>query len=372
MSADTMDTAPALPAPTESSMPRTPRPRSGGSAAAILIALLALVLAGYAAWRSREIDAARSSAEQQTLAAQVEALTHSVEQLRGNADAVRARLEDNAKVDQTERTEVIGLGERARLLEDAVANLADKRLSGRDALVLDEAELLLTLGAERYTLFHDANAAIAAYRMADTALGEVENAAFATVRQSVAAEIDAFGAQRGADTNALLAQLAQLAAQLPDLPVPARTPAPETSADTSRLWRVLGALVQVRHGDDANLLLHDASLSRTLAVLDLHEAESAALARDNARYHARLAEARAQLGAFDRHEPHVASAYAALDQLDRAELAPAPPALLGAALKELRNLRATHALRNLAPRGAPPPAAAPPTASPAKADEAHP
>ena len=374
MSADTLETAPALPGPDiDTPATRTNggtrRPGSGIAGAALLIALLALGLAAYVAWREREADAAHTQETQARLAAQVEALTHSIEQLRGNADAVRQRLEDNAKVDQTEREEVLGLGERARLLEDAVANLADKRLSGRDSLVLDEAELLLTLGAERYTLFHDTTAAIAAYRLADGALAEVENAAFATVRQSVSAELDAFGAQRGADSNALAAQIDQLAAQLPQLPAPTRVPAPEAGANTSRLWRVLGALVQVRHDEDANLLLRDAGLSRTLAVLDLRAAESALFARDDTRYHTALGAARAQLGAFERSEPHVAAAYATLDKLDQAQLAPAPPPLLGTALKELRNLRATHALRSgVPPRAAP---KADEARAAAKTDEAH-
>ena len=73
-----------------------------------------------------------------------------------------------------------------------------------------------------------------------------------------------------------------------------------------------------------------------------------------------LAATRTQLGAFERSEPHVAAAHASLDKLDQAQLAPTAPALLGTALKELRNLRATHALRS----------GVPPRAAP-KADEAH-
>ena len=48
------------------------------------------------------------------------------------------------------------------------------------------------------------------------------------------------------------------------------------------------------------------------------------------------------------------STRALLDALDKGNLAPPPPALLGTALKELRNLRATHALRAGAPRAAAP------------------
>jgi hypothetical protein len=42
----------------------------------------------------------------------------------------------------------------------------------------------------------------------------------------------------------------------------------------------------------------------------------------------------------------------AIDSLAAQQLAPAPPAVFGAALRELRNLRATHALHEPARRSA--------------------
>ncbi|MDR3387143.1 MAG: uroporphyrinogen-III C-methyltransferase [Rudaea sp.] len=342
----TEPSVPALPAP-----PAAASRRRVGSGPALLIGLLALAAAVYVGWRQYALENSRDGAtndELQRVAAQVDALTHRIEQLRGNADTLRARMDDGAKVDQSERQELLGLSERARLLEDAVANLADKRLSGHDALLLNEAELMLALGGERYTLFHDAGAAVAAYRLADTALGEMEDAAFSTVRQSVRAEIDALDALPAADPASLSLRLAQLRAQLPQLQPAATLPASTMQPDrSSRLWRVLGAFVQVHHGEDAQtrLDMHDAGLARELVALDLHEAAAAALARDEARYQAAVAAARAQLNAFDAAAPAVAAAQGELDALGKARLAPPPPQILGAALRELRNLRATHALR---------------------------
>ena len=43
-------------------------------------------------------------------------------------------------------------------------------------------KVLLTLGGERFTLFHDVPAAIAAYRAADTALAEVDDASQSRTR----------------------------------------------------------------------------------------------------------------------------------------------------------------------------------------------
>src|SRR5581483_5013139 len=172
---------PALPEPARS----TPRTRRGGLAVAFAVA--ALVLAGYAVWRTEMLARRDDAAQTQRLAGDVDMLNHSIEQLRSTANTLRARLDDGEKVDKSEREELLALTERTRLVEDAVANLADKRLSGRDALLLNEAEMLLTLGGERYALFRDPQATIAAYRLADTALAEVEDAAFSTVRQSISA-----------------------------------------------------------------------------------------------------------------------------------------------------------------------------------------
>ena len=344
------ETMPETTAPTTPAVPAVapPRPRSGNGPV-LLIALMALALAGYVAWYqySQSVRDSAVNADAQHLEAQVETLTHSLEQLRGNADTLRARMDDGAKVDKSEREELLGLSERTRLLEDAMANLADKHLSGHDALVLNEAELLLSLGGERYTLFHDAAATIVAYRLADTALSQVEDAAFSTVRQSISAEVDALNSLQGNDPAPLSIKLTQLRAQLPLLPALSRMPAPAPVAEESRLWRVLGAFVQVHHGEDAQaaLGLHDAGLARELAIVDLRDAEAALLARDDAHYHAALASARAQLTAFDSSAPAVHVAREELDALAKSVLAPPPPQILGAALKELRNLRATHALR---------------------------
>jgi uroporphyrin-3 C-methyltransferase len=292
-----------------------------------------------------------------SLRTQVETLTHDVTQLRRNADTLRARLDDGDKVDKSMREQLLSLGERTHLLEDALANLADKRLSGHDALALDEAELLLTLGGERYVLFHDAAAAMTAYRAADTVLSEVEDPAFSTVRQSIGAEITALSDTHAADAAALVARFDRLRAQSAQLPLATHAAAPAPIAE-SGVWRALGAFVQIRHDDNAQTLvaLHAPTLARELYQLDLRDAEAAAAARDETRYRAAMASARAQFGAaFDPQAPAYAAAVTDLDALTQAVLAPAPPAAFGAALKELRNLRATHALRErpaASPQGA--------------------
>jgi uroporphyrin-3 C-methyltransferase len=314
-----------------------------------LAALFVVVAIGFGVWWATR-DANREDA--QTQRAQFEALRHEVAQLRSILDTLRGRQEDSDRVDKSVREQLLGLDRRTQLVEDSIANLADKRLSAHDALALDETELLLTLGGERYVLFHDAAAAIAAYRQADIALSQVEDAAFSTVRQSVAAEIAALNEAQASDSAAAVLKLARLGEQASQWPSAAPGLAPTTTEPESRLARLFASFVQIRHDDAAQTraALHAPNLARELFLVDLHEAQAAALARDEARYRASLSSARAEFdSAFDQQTPAVATAVAELDTLAKTALAPPLPTLLGTALKELRNLRATHALRETKP-----------------------
>jgi len=320
-------------------------PRHSRALIFVVVAVL-FAAAGVALWWI-SADARHATDELRLLRAQVEAQAHDIAQMRTTAESVRARQDDGDKVDRSMREQLLGLSERAHLLEDALANLADKRLSGHDTLALDEAELLLALGGARYALFHDTPGVSAAYRQADIALSEIEDPTFATVRQSVAAEITALNDAHAADGGALVAQLQRLRTQARQWPAPTPALAAASADARSPLARAFGAFVQIRHDDmGARAALVAPELAREGFQIDLREAEAAALARDEVRFQAALESARAQLpAAFDPQAADVAAAAGTLDSLAKTALAPPPPALLGSALKELRNLRATHALR---------------------------
>ena len=344
--------APTTPATTPVNAPAPAPKRGNGGAVIVAIILIALATAGYFAWQSWDAAQGRQQADQtdrQQLGVRVESVARSAEQAHRDADTLRARLDDAAKVNQSLREQLLGLTERARLVEDALTNLADKRLSGHDAMLLSESEMLLALGAERYTLFHDAAATIEAYRLADTALASVDDAAFSTVRQSISAEIDAFTALPGADTASTLRELAALRTAVAQLPAaaPGLDPAGDDAGEP-RWERLLAQFVRVHRGSDTAELAarHGVALARQLLALDLRDAEAAVLALDELRLRAALTDAQALLRVdFDGNDAATKAVRATLDALAKLELAPPAPALLGTALKELRNLRATHALR---------------------------
>jgi uroporphyrin-3 C-methyltransferase len=114
------------------------------------------------------------------------------------------------------------------------------------------------------------------------------------------------------------------------------------------LARLLGNFVRVSRDTDtvqAQSAVRDVSLARDLVALDLRAAQAAALARNDAGFRAAVAEARVQVAAaFDAQAAQTAAVLKELDALAQAQLAPPAPGVLGTALRELRNLRATHAL----------------------------
>ena len=350
-----ISTVSAAPAQTPT---RAARPRG---ILAIVLALLALIAAGYSAWGVYRLqhpqDATSLRARVDQLGTQLDGTQRSVEANQRESESFRSRAKDIDGVNKSLREEVLGLSERTRLLEDAVTNLAEKRLSGHDALALNEAELLLLLGQQRYALFHDAAATIAAYRQADMALAETDDPAFVGVRQTVAAEIEALNAQQDKGVNVAVTAIDQLRGRLAKLPLAqSRQTASETpAADESRLWRVVSQFVRVSHDQDVLASVHarGGELGGELIALDLSVAQSALLARDAVAYHDALQ--RVRLASAQRYvatDPSVIEILAELDKLITMPLAAPAPGILGSALKELRNLRITHALQR-SPKAAP-------------------
>lgn len=317
-----------------------------------VLLLLLLAVLGFAGWwfvLRPNVRASTTTAQIQSLGQHIDELQQELAQLKDRDQTLHSRLNDGEQVDKSVRAQLLAMNQRLQSIEDSVGNLADKRLSGHDALVLDEAELMLTLGAERFVLFHDVPATITAYRAADSALSQIDDATFATVRETIKAEIAGLRDLQASDPASINSRLGALRAEIARLPAPKSTmPAPANDASTSRLWRVLGALVQVHHDEDAQkpFFLRDIGLARHLIELDLRDAGVAALARDDSHYRDAIVQARTQLlASFAKDEPAVQSALKQMDALQAATLAPPAPQIFGASIKELRNLRATHALR---------------------------
>ncbi|WP_267226417.1 uroporphyrinogen-III C-methyltransferase [Dyella silvae] len=350
----TPDTGASTSARPDATSSRSTRPapvarRGGGTlAVTLLLSLVAIGGGGYVGWRQwqHEQGSAADSADLRALKQTVNGLETAATASESERNLLRQRLGDADQVNRSLREELLSQAERTRNLEDAVAKLSEKTLSGHDAMLLDETESLLRMAKERYELFHDAQGALTAYGLADQTLAAVNDGAFSGLRQSIGAEREALAKSQPAGLDAALSALTGLRASMQELPLKPLD-APE-AGDTTGSWsRIVGALnnvVKVQRTNGAPLSVADARFARELASIDLAQAQAALLASDRDAYAAALKRADEGIAAqFDVNAPVVKHAREQLATLMTQQ--PSTPVQLGAALNELRNLRAVHSLK---------------------------
>lgn len=332
----------------EPSTPRKPRGRSPALAAlAILVALVALCIAAWSVWRlhrfsqdelaARQRDAATIAALQSQLAAgdeQARAGDHRIGKLESGLDDLRATTQ--------------GLDRRIANLETAYTNLSGQQQSAQDTVLLNDAEMLLRTGAQRYDLFHDSNGALKAYSEAIEVLAQVQNPAYAPVRASATTERDALAAAAPPSRQAALDALSALRGKVASLPMASEETAAASSAPPqkpgfwSRVGNALGGIVKVSRDNEAAAPLADNRFARQTLAVDLAQAQEALLAFDDATYRAALQRADEALRAqFDRNDVGVKEARAQITNL-LAQHSGAPAPKLGGALAQLLSLRANH------------------------------
>lgn len=349
MDMDTPDTAAPAPSPAPALPPAAPAParRSPLAGIALALAVAAVAIGGIAWWRAAADDAAGTAVATDIALARtdIDGLRRAVELDRRERELLRQRLADSENINKTLREEVLGVSERARVLEDAISNLADKRLSGRDAMLLNEAEMVLLLAQQRFELFHDAAAAARAYRIADTALAALQDPAFATVRETLAVELRSLDQMNQPGEADALNEFGALRTQVARLPLAAALDRQAAGSDT-KLWRVLGQFVRITRAGPGGAAVADPALLRNYVGLELRAAELALLERNEPALDAALDRAQAQLkDGFAANDTAVADALESIRRLRTMTTQTAPPPALGATLKELRNLRTAQGLQ---------------------------
>jgi len=326
--------------------PRKPRGHMPGLAAlAVIVAIVALAVAAWSVWRlqrfthsedaARKQDAATIASLQSQLAAgnqQAQAGSHRIGTLETGVDDLRATMQ--------------GLGRRVANLETAFTNLNGQQQSGRDTLLLNDAEMLLRTGQQRYDLFHDSASALKAYSQAIEVLAQVQNPAYAPVRASATTERDALAAAAPPSRQAALDTLSRLRSQSAALALANGGPASASSTAKPGFWSRVGhafsGIVRVSHDNDSAAPLADPRLAPQALALDLAQAQEALLAFDETDYRDALQRADALLAAqYDPQDGGVKGARAQIANL-LAQRASGPAPQLGGALAQLQSLRAAQ------------------------------
>lgn len=254
-----------------------------------LLLALAVSIAAALAWKvfsepsvsDDSIDVSAEALDARLL--QVEAATASSHRSQG---ALNQRLSDVSARTGLLRDEILGVTQRAALLEDSVRELSGNRRGATMALRLDEAELLLTIAQERLRLANDLAGALRATELADGVLTALRDPALIDVRQTLAQELNALRALPEDPQAVAAGELDALEAVLPQLMAggPAR-PAVKALPRGSGFERLLDALVQVRPSGDQDLLSPaDRSAGEAALSLEIALARTALERRDQARF----------------------------------------------------------------------------------------
>ena len=326
------------------SRPRNPRGRTSGLAAlAVIVAVVALGLAAWGVWRLQHFMHAEDAARRQDTAA-IASLQSQLAAGNQQAQADSHRIGNLESGVEDLRTSTQGLGRRIANLETAITNLSGQQQSGHDTMLLNDAEMLLRTGQQRYDLFHDSTGALKAYSQAIEVLAQVQNPAYAPVRASATTERDALAAAAPPSRQAALDTLSQLRGKAVSLPlIEEGTPASASSAKPgfwSRVGRTFSGIVRISHDDGSREPLVDARFAPQALALDLAQAQEALLAFDESGYRDALQRADDLLAAqFDPHALGVRDARARIaNLLSQRPAGPVPQ--LGGALAQLQSLRA--------------------------------
>ena len=184
----------------------------------LLVVLAAAGGVGWWQWQARD-QQRQSLADQQRAA-----LDARVENLRQLQRTQAQRLQQAEATNRVLRDELLGIGQRAALLEDSVSKLADPDRHGAQALRLDEIELLLGIGQQRLRLDDDIDGARRALALAAPLLDGLDDPAYLNLRQALAQEqsaLQALGADPRIRANVLLEKIAAgIDGAMPNQPAP--------------------------------------------------------------------------------------------------------------------------------------------------------
>ena len=167
----------------------TPRKRGGrGLAWLVLVLLLLLAVIGWRGWHYWQALQGERAAAARADDAHWRGLGERIDALRRDQRAQAQRIAHADATNRVLRDEILGVGQRAALLEDSVQQLAEPLRRGSEVLRLDEAELLLSLGERRLLLAGDLEAAKRAYAMAAGVLDALDDPGLLDLRQALQQE----------------------------------------------------------------------------------------------------------------------------------------------------------------------------------------
>ena len=328
---------------------------SFASALALVLALIAIGVAGMLWWQYRAFYVSldqtdvvtaqaleRVRAEQRALQDGLKAVNDDVETLR----------QQNASA--TDRLDV--LPSRFADLERRLDAVQGGSFEARGVLLRAEAEYYLSVANTELTLGRNWDNAITALELADGRLAELGAPGLGAVREAIASELLALRAVRLPDVEGLMFSLGRLAARANELPMRADSAAShptrgagaaEAEPGFERLWvaikNMLLGLVRIERRDEPvahALSAAERELGRRELVIELEVARTAALRAEPQALRSSLDAAIALLQRdFDADSGEIEGALALLREMRSLDVDPKRPDISGS-LAKLRELAA--------------------------------
>lgn len=338
---------------TNSSSPPLAPKKSATAVLALLIAFLALLASALALswlWRTENRNGLLES-ERSEVDARLNLFEDRLKLAEADLRATQLRLQDAATVNRNLRDELLGMTERAELLETAIKRVSDRSIDNIAELRLNNAELLMTAGLARLRLFRDTAGALAAMQWADAELATLHDPIIAGIRQSLAREIDALKTIPADYPQRATASLRRMQEWVATLPIQdLTTRLAETRYESnigSRIRTLLNNFIRVRRLDEDTpgfiRPLQD-KLARAQLRLQLLDFESTLLAGDETNLPQLLSVIENTAKAsFDLNSN---SGKSFLLELQALSSLPSLPSLevVGSTLLQLRNLQETRQL----------------------------
>ena len=347
-------------APAASAETSTPKPAPSASRFAaitpwVVVAVLALLVAGWQAYDIRT----RLSVTQKELARRLNASEAMALQNSGVVQANQEQLNRmHAKVDELENRLAESQGQQA-----ALEKLYQDLVRGREEWVLAEIEQGITLAAQQLQLAGNVQGAVLVLQAADARLAASNRPQFISLRKVLLRDLDRLQAQPLVDYPGLNVRLDTVIVAIDSLPLvvdgrPREDLLPERSEPftmaalaSGDYWRQLGreiwselrGLIRIQRFDRSEPVLMTPAQSfflRENLKLRLLNARLALLMRDQWTFRNELAQAQLWLERhFDSETAAVRTAQASLAQLQISDIAPELPTL-NASLSAIRSLRA--------------------------------
>ncbi|HWR95635.1 MAG TPA: uroporphyrinogen-III C-methyltransferase [Arenimonas sp.] len=257
-----------------------------------VLLVIAVLAAAYGYYRSVGLPAglgqtaAVADVSPEALDKRLLAVEQNLLQLERERAALQQRVADSANRTNLLRDEVLGVTERAGLIEDSLRELSRSERSGQDSLRISEAELLLTIASERWKLSGDLAGAIQATELASQAINALKDPQWVNLRQVIAQELAAFRALGPDPSAAAKAELTALEAVLPQL-TPANGQPSKAQDDAHGATRLLNALIRIQPSGQQTLIApSDRRAAKTALELEIAGARAALQLRNSAEFKA--------------------------------------------------------------------------------------